>query len=171
MGASFPSSRAQSQANQRAQVRISAIARAQSSRGNLDPRSQFKIQNLLEASRRGGLSSLEILKQFDAPLPFEVAQKRAEQQFKQTQAKAESDFLNKIQSAIDKQLGSFSTSIDKQLSDFAPSFQGKQVPIGQRIVNTPMIESESQMKQTEQSPISLIPIAIIGIILGAVLLG
>ena len=74
---------------------------------------------------------------------------RQERQFVQAQQKAESDFLARIQGAISKQLGSF------------------KVPQAPQAFQTPMIESESQVKQVEQSPTSLIPLAIIG----AVLLG
>lgn len=115
-----------------------------------------KLANLQAAITRG-VGSIEALKQFNTPLPFQVAQQKAEQQFKQTQSKAESDFISRIQSAIDKQLSSFTI----------PTATAQQ-PI---IIQTPMIESESQIKQVEQSPVSLIPIAIVGIILGAVLLG
>jgi len=127
---------------------------------SLSPIQSVKLANLQAAVNRG-VGSVQALKQFSQPLPFQVAQQKAEEQFKQTQIKAESDFINKIQSAIDKQLASFTI----------PTATAQQPIIQTPIIQTPMIESESQIKQEFQSPNSLIPIAIIGIILGAVLLG
>jgi len=72
------------------------------------------------------------------------------QQAQQVQQKAELDFLAKIQGAIDKQLESFKV----------PQIEAPTIDL------TPMIESESQVKQ-EQPSSSIIPLAI----LGAVLLG
>lgn len=131
--------------------RISDLLKGASDR-SLSAIQSVKLTNLQSAVNRG-IGSVEALRQFSAPLPFEVAQQKAEQQFKQTQAKAESDFISRIQSAIDKQLSSFT------------------IPQAQAVIQTPMIISESQIKQTQQSPVSLIPLAVIGVILGAVLLG
>jgi len=159
MGAAFPSSRAASQAAQGINFRIADLLKGRSDQ-SLSQIQSIKLGNLQSAINRG-LSGPEAFKQFTAPLPFEVAQQKAEQQFKQTQAKAESDFLSKIKSAIDKQLSAFTI----------PTATAQQPIIQQPIIQTPMIESESQIKQEFQSPVSLIPIAIIGIILGVVLLG
>jgi len=81
--------------------------------------------------------------------------KQQEQQFAQAQQKAESIFLQKIQDAI-----------NKQLTEFTPP---EVEPPVIKIPATPMIESESQAKQVEQST-SIIPLAVIAIA-GAVLLG
>jgi len=161
MGAAFPSSRAAFQAKA---AKSSVIARLLATRGDQSntPLQLIKLANL-QIARNRGVSPAEALKKFSAPLPFEVAQQKA-------QATAESNFLGKIESAIGKQLQTAETdfsariqsAIAKQLSSFT-------IPQAQAL--TPMIESESQMKQEFQSPVSLIPIAIIGIILGAVLLG
>jgi len=142
MGAGFPSTRAASRSRQAASFQISSLLKAAGDVANQN----FIFQTKIAALRTGKGSSVERLKQFKLPLPFQVAQQKAESQFQATQAKAESDFLARIQSAINKQLESF------------------KIP---QVQQTPMIESESQVKQVEQSPTSLIPLAIIG----AVLLG
>lgn len=106
------------------------------------PFGQFKL-SLIE-NFGGGLQGLQKARAFLELERRQPAIQLAAQQ--QAQQKAESDFLAKIQAAINKQLESF------------------KVP---QIQQTPMIESESQVKQVVQSPTSLIPLAIIG----AVLLG
>lgn len=139
-----------------ADFRIADLLKAQFSQGNINnPIFQARIARL--KGSRGTKSAAERLKGFAAALPFQMAQAKVEKQFQVQQEKAESDFISNIQSAIDKQLSAFTI----------PTATAQQ-PI---IIQTPMIESESQIKQTEQSPVSLIPLAIIGVILGAVLLG
>jgi len=147
--------------------RISALLKGRKDR-SLSPIQSVKLANLQSAVNRG-VGSVEALKQFSQPLPFQVAEKKA-------QEKAESAFLSNVQSSLSKQLQTaesdftknIQSAISKQLSAFTIPTATAQQPI---IIQTPMIESESQIKQEFQSPIGLIPIAIIGIILGAVLLG
>jgi len=131
--------------------------------GNLSPRSLSRLNQ--GANFQIAASGLRLEEQIKNPF-FEVtklsilrkqeeAKIKAEQQaFKQTQLKAESDFIARVQSAV-----------SKQLEIIGPG------TIAQPIIETPPIESQSQIKQVEQSPTSLIPIAIIGVILGVVLLG
>jgi len=102
----------------------------------------FERARIIKAGKGTGISSVELLAKAASPFRKEAAAlRKAESQFQATQAKAESDFLARIQEAINKQLASF------------------KVPQAQQ---TPMIESESQVKQVQQSPTSLIPLAIIG---------
>ena len=156
MGAAFPSLRPGSQARQAASFRLSAIKRGQFDVANQNIVSQARIAL---ASAKGNPEL--VLRRASAPFASQAAaQKKAEQQFKQAQVKAESDFIARIQSAISKQLESFTVPQQTQ-QPIQPIF----------IQTTPMIESDSQIKQEQQSPIPLIPLAIIGVILGAVLLG
>ena len=149
MGAGFPLSRPGSQARQAASFRLTALKRGRFDVANQDIVSQARIAL---ASARGDPE--QVLRRASAPFAAEgAAQRKAELQFQATQAKAESDFIARIQAAISKQLESFT------------------IPQQKFIVQTPMIESESQIKQVEQTGIPLIPLAIIGVILGAVLLG
>lgn len=151
MGApSLLSQRSGSRERQGASFRIASLLKSQFDQANIfNPEFQARIARL----KSSGGDAVQRLAQFGQPFPEQIAQQKAELQFQATQAKAESDFLARIQSAISKQLAAF------------------EVPQQQVIIQTPMIESESQVKQIEQSPVALIPIAIIGIILGAVLLG
>jgi len=160
---SAPSSRAASQAAQAASFRISSLLATRADQSNTAIQ-QIKLANLQAASnRKNPLSAVERLKQFSQPLPSQVAAQKA-------QATAESDFLANIQTALSKQLQTAETDFSSRIQS-AISKQLSSFTIPQAQAQTPMIESESQIKQEFQSPVSLIPIAIIGIILGAVLLG
>lgn len=150
MGAAFPSLRPGSQKRQSASFQLSNLKRAAFDQVNIfNAEFQAKIARATAAGKKPGADSFKILQGFSTLFPAQIAaqkaQKKAESQFQATQAKAESDFLARIQEAINKQLASFK----------APQVQ-----------QTPMIESESQVKQ-EQPSSSIIPLAIIG----AVLLG
>jgi len=145
MGAAFPSLRPGSQARQGASFRLSALLATAADQSNtLVDLARIQI---IKAGKGTGISSVELLKKASAPFAAEgAALRKAQAQFQTTQAKAESDFLARIQEAINKQLASF------------------KVP---QVQQTPMIESESQVKQVQQSSTLIIPLAIIG----AVLLG
>lgn len=155
MGAAFPSLRPGSQARQGASFRLSALLATAGDQANtLVDLARIQI---IKGAKGSGISTVELLRKASSPFPKEAAaQRKAELQFQSTQAKAESDFIARIQSAIDKQLSSFTI----------PTATAQQP-----IIQTPMIESESQVKQELQSPVPLIPLAIIGVILGAILLG
>jgi len=114
-------------------------------KGGGDPE---RLDRLRKNVAAGKLQSTQLLAQFKSPTRTEIFQQ-----------KAEADFIGRIQAALNTQLQGF----NQQLQSFT-------IP-QQTIIQTPMIESESQVKQETQSPNNLIPIAIIALIAGVVLFG